>query len=183
MRGLCGHLGRGLGRALGLLKWLVLPVSLLLFLQWPLRELVQGYSREANDLGQWLFALYVAASVTAATQAGTHLAADALARRYRPRARRALSSIGSLAILLPWALFVAVSARPTIVSSVQHLERFADTGNPGYFIVKLALWLLTGLMLIAIALDFCPGSAQPATDPAADSATDPVAAGDHAETP
>ena len=39
---------------------LALPVVLLLFLQWPLRDLVRAYSREANDLGQWLFALYVA---------------------------------------------------------------------------------------------------------------------------
>jgi hypothetical protein len=29
--------------------------------------------RRANDLGQWLFALYVAASVVATTRAGTHL--------------------------------------------------------------------------------------------------------------
>ncbi len=29
---------------------LVLPVSLLLFLQWPLRDLVHAGSREANDL-------------------------------------------------------------------------------------------------------------------------------------
>jgi len=28
--------------------FLVLPVSLLLFLQWPLRGLAHGYSREAN---------------------------------------------------------------------------------------------------------------------------------------
>ena len=31
---------------------LVLPVSLLLFLQWPLRDLVHAGSREANDLAQ-----------------------------------------------------------------------------------------------------------------------------------
>jgi TRAP-type mannitol/chloroaromatic compound transport system permease small subunit len=164
MRGQCWRLARGLGRTLDVLKWLVLPIGLLLFLQWPLRDAIRGYSREANDLGQWLFALYVAASVTAATLAGGHLAADALARRYGPRTRRARSRGGSLAVLLPWALFVAVSARPTILSSVQHLERFPDTGNPGYFIVKLALWFMVGLMLLAIALDFCPGGAESAAE-------------------
>jgi TRAP-type mannitol/chloroaromatic compound transport system permease small subunit len=166
MRGLCAGLARGLGRVLSVVKWLALPVSFLLFLQWPLRDFIQGYSREANDLGQWLFALYVATSVTAATLAGAHLKADAFARRYGPRTQRALSRIGSLAILLPWALFVVVSARPTILSSVQHLERFPDTGNPGYFIVKLALWLLAGLMLLAIALDFCPVAEKPAAEDA-----------------
>ena len=50
-------------------KWLALPIVTLLFLQWPLRDLARAYSREANDLGQWLFAIYVAASITAATRA------------------------------------------------------------------------------------------------------------------
>src|ERR1700688_2803789 len=61
-------------------KWLALPVVTLLFLQWPLRTIVGLYSREANDLGQWLFALYMAASIAAATRAQTHLAADTISR-------------------------------------------------------------------------------------------------------
>ena len=63
------HLTEG---ALKAARWLVLPIVLLLCLQWPLRDLVQGWSREANDLGQWLFALYVAASLTAATRARSY---------------------------------------------------------------------------------------------------------------
>jgi TRAP-type mannitol/chloroaromatic compound transport system permease small subunit len=146
-------LRRGLTATLGALKWLVLPLALLLFLQWPLRELVHGYSREANDLGQWLFALYVAGSVTAATLAGTHLAADAIARRYSARTRRLLLRFGQLVAIAPWAIFVSISAWPLISSSLQHWEGFPDTGNPGYFIVKLALWLLTAGMLAAILID------------------------------
>src|SRR5437879_11823582 len=63
------------------LQWLILPVVLLLFLQWPLRDLVRSHSREANDLGQWIFALYVAASVPAAPRPRTHLPAAVVARR------------------------------------------------------------------------------------------------------
>ena len=143
---------------LAALKWLVLPLGLLLFLQWPLRELVHGYSREANDLGQWIFALYVAASVTAATLAGTHLAADAVARHYSPRVRRLLMRSGQLVALAPWAIFVSIAAWPLISSSLRHWEGFPDTGNPGYFIVKLSLWLLTGIMLVAILLDLLGGA-------------------------
>jgi len=65
-------------------KWLALPLITLLFLQWPFRDFVQRYSREANDLGQIAFALFVALSVTAATRAHTHLAVDLVARRYSP---------------------------------------------------------------------------------------------------
>ena len=149
-------LRRGLTATLGALKWLVLPLGVLLFLQWPLRELVHGYSREANDLGQWLFALYVAGSVTAATLAGTHLAVDAIARRYSARTRSLLLRFGQLVAIAPWAVFVSISAWPLISSSIQHWEGFPDTANPGYFIVKLSLWLLTAGMLAAILVDVPP---------------------------
>ncbi len=158
MRALRQVLQTILAATLAALQWLVLPLGLLLFLQWPLRELMHAYSREANDLGQWIFALYVAASVTAATLAGTHLAADAIARHYSPRTRKLLLRFGQLVALAPWAIFVSIAAWPLISSSLQHWEGFPDTGNPGYFIVKLALWLLTGAMLAAILLDLLGGT-------------------------
>jgi hypothetical protein len=34
------------------------PVSLLLFIQWPLCDLVHAYSTQANDLAQWLLTLF-----------------------------------------------------------------------------------------------------------------------------
>jgi len=66
----------------GAASWLVLPVTLLLFLQWPLRDVIQAWSREANDLAQWLFALYVSVALTATSRARAHLAADAFAQRH-----------------------------------------------------------------------------------------------------
>ena len=137
---------RGLDRLIGAIvaaaKWLALPLIALLFLQWPLRDLFRSYSREANDLGQVVFALFVAVSITAATRAGTHLAADLLARRYQARTRRRLKRAGSAIGLLPWALFILIAGKPTVVPSIQHLESFSDSGNPGYFLIKLALWIM-----------------------------------------
>src|SRR5947208_8671987 len=86
-------LDRLIGGLVAAAKWLALPLVALLFLQWPLRELFRSYSREANDLGQIVFALFVAISVTAATRARTHLAADLLARRYAARTRRRLGQL------------------------------------------------------------------------------------------
>jgi TRAP-type mannitol/chloroaromatic compound transport system permease small subunit len=134
-------------------KWLILPVVILLFLQWPLRDVVRSHSREANDLGQWIFALYVAASVTAATRARTHLAADILARRYRPAVRALIMRCGGLLGLMPWALLVLIAGKNIVVSSVVSLEAFPDTYNPGYFFVKIALWLLAALVLAQAVLD------------------------------
>jgi TRAP-type mannitol/chloroaromatic compound transport system permease small subunit len=136
----------GLDRLIGCLvaaaKWLALPLITLLFLQWPLRDLFRGFSREANDLGQVMFALFVAVSITAASRAGTHLAADLLAQRYSARTRRRLHQIGAGVGLLPWALFILVAGKSAVVPSVQQLESFQDTGNPGYFLIKIALWIM-----------------------------------------
>ena len=134
-------------------KWLSLGVALLLFAQWPLREIVGAYSREANDLGQCLFALYVAASVTAATRANRHIAADSIAATYKARTRRNLKLAGILFGVMPWALFVLVSAWSPVYRSATLLERFQDTGNQGYFIVKLALVPLLLMMIGQAALD------------------------------
>jgi TRAP-type mannitol/chloroaromatic compound transport system permease small subunit len=135
-------LDRLIGTVVAAAKWLALPLITLLFLQWPLRDLIRSHSREANDLGQVVFALFVAVSITAATRAGTHLAADLLARRYTARTRRRLKQAGAALGLLPWALFILIAGKSTVVSSVQHLEAFQDSGNPGYFLVKVALWVM-----------------------------------------
>jgi TRAP-type mannitol/chloroaromatic compound transport system permease small subunit len=147
------RLDRLIGGVIAAAQWLALPLVLLLFLQWPLRDIVRAYSREANDLGQIIFALYVAVSVTVATRAGTHLAADTLAQRYSARTRRRLKQLGSALGLLPWALFVAIAGKGMLVSSLMGLEAFPDTYNPGYFIIKLALWLMTALLIAQAVLD------------------------------
>lgn len=134
-------------------KWVALPVVCLLFLQSPLRSVVGLYSREANDLGQWLFALYVAASITAATRARTHLAADTVARHYSPATREWLTHVGAVLGLIPWSIIVLVTGWSIGRDSALLLERFPDTGNPGYFIIKLALLLMALLVLIEGVLE------------------------------
>lgn len=135
-------LDRGLGRLTALFSVLVLPVSLLLFLQWPLREAIQAWSREANDLAQWLFALYISLAVTQASRRGTHLAADALATRYSLPWRNRLRRLGAVFCIAPWAAFLLWAGSGPMLASLRQWETFPETYNPGYFIVKLALGLL-----------------------------------------
>jgi TRAP-type mannitol/chloroaromatic compound transport system permease small subunit len=153
MAGLAHWIDRCLAATLAVLRWLTLPVVLLLFLQWPLRAIFGAFSREANDVGQWMFALLVAASVTAATRSGVHLAADGLARHYTARTRRRLAVSAILLALIPWAVFVVISSRGQVLASLQQRELFPDTLDPGYFIIKLALWLLPLLMLMQAVVD------------------------------
>jgi len=146
-------LDRALGRLIAAGRWLVLPVALVLFLQWPLRDFVQAYSREANDLGQWVFALYVSLAVTFATRERAHLAVDAIAHGYPPRLRGAILRWGTFACVAPWALFMAWTVGPTAWRSLLQLEKFPDTLNPGYFLIKLAAVLLAVLALLQTLLD------------------------------
>ena len=145
------RLDRVIGILIAAAQWLALPLIVLLFLQWPLRDLVRCCSREANDLGQVIFAIYVVFSVSAATRAGTHLAADTLAQRYRARTRHRLKQFGSTLAILPWALFVLFAGKTMVMSSVLGLESFPDTNNFGYFIIKAALWIMA-VVIIAQAL-------------------------------
>ena len=153
MTRLIGGLDRVVAAILSGGRGLLLPLLLLLLLQWPLSDVVRAWSRDANDLGQWLFALYVAMAFTAATRAHTHLAADALARHYSERTRATLARLGALLALLPWSLYVIIGGASLVISSLRSLEAFADTYNPGYFIIKLALWLLAGLILAQAIID------------------------------
>jgi len=146
-------LDRLLGAVMRTTQWLILPIVVLLFLQWPLRDIFRAYSREANDLGQWIFALYVAASVTAATRAHTHLAADLLARHYDPAVRDFIARCGAVLGLLPWALLVIFTSKNIVLGSIAVLEAFPDTYNSGYFIIKAALWVLAGLILTQAVVD------------------------------
>jgi TRAP-type mannitol/chloroaromatic compound transport system permease small subunit len=147
------NLDRAIGGFLAVLQWLALPLVVLLFLQWPLRDIVHAHASQANDLGQIIFALFVAASVTAATRAGTHLAADTLAQRYSSRARHRLKKIGTAIGMVPWALFVLFAGASMVIPSVQEMEAFPETYNPGYYVIKLALWLMALLILAQSIVD------------------------------
>jgi TRAP-type C4-dicarboxylate transport system permease small subunit len=140
-------LDRSIGRVCAVATILAMPISLLLFLQWPLREWVQAYSREANDLAQALFACYVSIAVTYATRRRVHLGSDLLARHYSPRFRRKMHRAAGLLLIMPWALFVLWSGFGPIINSIKALESFPETYNPGYFVVKCAIGMLALLAL------------------------------------
>ena len=153
---------RGLERVVRGARWLAIPLVLILFLQWPLRDLVRGWSREANDLGQCLFALFVAVAVTAATRSRRHLAVDTLSHGFAARTKRVLTLILLLAGLVPWAGFLLVAGWPALTASLLQRETFPDTGNPGYFLIRLAGWALALLVLLQAVRE---GLAHPADPP------------------
>ena len=124
---------------------LAIVVTLLLFLQWPLRDLVQAWSTQANDLAQWLFALYVALSLRHATRHHAHLTARSdLAAASDPTSpqRSRWRAVGAALCLLPWAAFLLIAGWPEVLQAVRSGERFPETDNAGYFMTHVAMWLL-----------------------------------------
>ena len=82
----------GVDRVIGWLvaaaKWLALPLIVLLFLQWPLRESCAAVRARPTISARSRLRCSSRCSVTAATRAHTHLAADRVAQHYSERTRR-----------------------------------------------------------------------------------------------
>ena len=142
-----------MGAACAAARWLALPLSLLLFVQWPLRDVVQAHSREANDAAQALFALFVAVAVTAATRRHAHLAVDAFAQRLAPRWRSRIARLAAALVLAPWAVLVLVAGAVPAWQAIAALEGFPETMNPGYFLIRVAAVLLAVLVLAQAIVD------------------------------
>lgn len=132
---------------------LAIPLALLLCLQWPLRDWFHAYSREANDLAQLLFGIYVGIGITYATRARSHLTPDVLAQRYPARVRARLIRLASICVVVPWTLFILYAATPMVWRSIMQMESFPDTFNPGYFILKISVWLLALLVMLQALVD------------------------------
>ncbi|HEY6356284.1 MAG TPA: TRAP transporter small permease subunit, partial [Burkholderiaceae bacterium] len=124
---------------------LAIAVTLLLFLQWPLRDLVHAGSTQANDLAQWLFALYVALSLRHATRHHAHLTARGdIAAASDPTSLQRIRwrAVGAALCLLPWAAFLLIAGWPEVRQAVGSGERFPETDNPGYFMTHVAMGVL-----------------------------------------
>lgn len=150
---------KGLARMTAAFGLLVLPLAALLLAQWPLRELVQAYSRQANDAAQVLFAVYVAVAVTAASRSHAHLASLQPHTSGAPRPRWQAWAL--LACVTPWALFMLWAGWPLVAASVASFERFGETLSPGYFVIKLAMALLLLLVLAEGFLELLPHGRAP----------------------
>ena len=142
------------------IAWCVLALVVLLCAQWPLRDIVQAYSLQANDLAQILFALLASASVAAASLAGSHLTAHV---NTNPHAHEEGSwrKWALAACVLPWAAFMVWISAPQVWASVMSLERFNETSNPGFFLIKCASLLMVLLVALQTLLQLHDVAARP----------------------
>lgn len=128
--------------------FLAIPIALLLFAQWPLRDWIQAGSRMANDMGQLSFGLYMATAITAASVAGVHLAAHVPWLHNTAGHDSGWRLWALFACVAPWAAFILWTYWPNVWQSVSHLERFPETGHPAYFLLRLAVVWMALLALV-----------------------------------
>lgn len=157
-------LAAGLDRTTRIGAWAVLPLALLLFAQWPLRDAVGAWSRQANDIAQWVFALYVALAIREATRRRAHMAAGLFVAGYPSRWRQHIARFGEAICVLPWAIFVLVAGAVPTWNSVVVLEAFPDTFNPLYFVIRVSAWLLALLMALQAIVDLAGVPGPPHAD-------------------
>ena len=120
-------------------SWLVLAVVFLLFVQNPLREFVGQGQFLANDMGQLTHAAVFMIGVAYAWRWDRQVRVDLFYRGMTPRWKAIVNLLGTCFLLLPWLAIVTWDAVPTALQSLQIVERFPESGSPGFFLMK---WLL-----------------------------------------
>ena len=125
---------------------LVIPLAILLFSQWPLREWVQAHTRQANDIAQLIFAVYMVLAVYSASRTNTHIALEAN-QVPSDKSQSHWKIYLQWLCVVPWAAFMLWSWLDDVLRSTLGLERFPDSNLPAYFIIKIALLLM--LLLLA----------------------------------
>ena len=73
---------------------------------------------------------------------------DLFYRRMSARQRAIVNLFGTVFLLLPWLAVVAWDAVPTVLLSVQIVERFPESGSPGYFLLKSLLLAFAATMTL-----------------------------------
>ena len=128
--------------------WLVLAVVFLLFVQNPLREYVGRGQFLANDYGQLSHAAVFLVGVAYAWRWDRQVRVDLFYRHMTARARALVNLLGTVFLLGPWLALVIWNALPTVRDSVRLLERFPESGSPGYFVMKALLLVFAALLAI-----------------------------------
>ena len=128
--------------------WLVLAVVFLLFLQNPLREYVGRGQFLANDYGQLSHAAVFLVGVAYAWRWDRQVRVDLFYRRMTARGRALVNLLGTVVLLAPWLALVIWNSVPTVRDSVRLLERFPESGSPGYFVMKSLLLVFASLLAL-----------------------------------
>lgn len=138
-------LTEGVGRAIA---WLVIIMMVIQF-----AIVVMRYFIGINSIVMQESVMYMHAAVFMLGAAWTlkrdgHVRVDIFYRRLTERGRAWIDLLGTLFLLIPVALFIAISSFSYVQSSWAVLERSPDGGIPGVFLLKTLILVMVGLLLL-----------------------------------
>jgi TRAP-type mannitol/chloroaromatic compound transport system permease small subunit len=129
-------------------KWLtIFLLVVLLWSQWPLRVLLLGNARLINDMGQIVFSCFWCVAFAMACVEQSHLQISL--KTNKSIEQKFISRLLGFFIVFPWALFLTYSSWPLLINSWHEREKFPDSFSPGFYFIKLALFLFPVAWLIA----------------------------------
>jgi len=113
---------------------------------------------ELQDAVIYAFACLVLLTIPLAMRLDRHVRVDVLREYQSPRARWLTDKAGHLLFTLPVFGLIAVDAWPLVASSWAIREGSLETGGlPGLFLVKSAVLVMCGLVLIVALADLAAG--------------------------
>lgn len=138
-------LTEGVGRAIA---WLVVIMMVLQF-----AIVVMRYFLGINSIVVQESVMYMHAAVFMLGAAWTlkhdgHVRVDIFYRRFSERGRAWIDLLGTLLLLIPVALFIAISSFHYVLSSWAIMERSPNGGIPAVFLLKTLILVMVGLLLL-----------------------------------
>ncbi|MFP1631413.1 TRAP transporter small permease subunit [Zhengella sp. ZM62] len=114
---------------------------------------------ELQDAVIYAFACLVVLTIPLAMRHDRHVRVDVLREHQSPRARRLTDRAGHLVFTLPVFALVAVDAWPLVSASWAIREGSLETGGlPGLFLVKSAVLVMCGLVILLALADLIAGT-------------------------
>lgn len=141
-------LTEGVGRAIA---WLVIIMMLVQFAIVVLRYVIGANSIVMQEAVMYMHAAVFMLGAAWTLKHDGHVRVDIFYRKLSSRGRAWVDLMGTLFLLIPVALFVAIGSYHYVLSSWAILERSPNGGIPAVYLLKTLILVMVALLLLQAA--------------------------------
>ncbi|MFG6667819.1 TRAP transporter small permease subunit [Halomonas sp. HNIBRBA4712] len=138
-------LTEGVGRAIA---WLIIIMMLLQFAIVVMRYLVGTNSIVMQESVMYMHAAVFMLGAAWTLKHDGHVRVDIFYRKLSSRARAWIDLLGTLFLLIPVSLFIAIGSFHYVLSSWHILERSPNGGIPAVYLLKTLILVMVALLLL-----------------------------------
>lgn len=139
------YLTEGVGRAIA---WLVVIMMVVQFAIVVMRYALGIHSTVMQESVMYMHAAVFMLGAAWTLRHDGHVRVDIFYRRWSDRGRAWIDFLGTLFLLIPVSLFIAISSFRYVTTSWAIMERSPDGGIPGVFLLKTLILVMVGLLLL-----------------------------------